>query len=439
MSPQNNYLFADIDRQAAAELVKSYSRSCGIGCCYQDKNGKSLLSEGFGCPDCGLCSFFSHTPEEDAACRSHQFGMSQSERFGGRYVYFCKMGFTFFSSPVIMTDHISGFLLGGPVLMVEPEDLFAYDMTGWDQLGPEQQQAVRVQVDKVPKVEPDRVSHLSHLLYVCAGFMGGAMAVSRLSVERESEQRVNQIGDYMQQLKGLQRDEGGSSYPFATERKLHNAIASGDKSVANQLLNEILGYIFFYSGGSFDVISNRVLELIILISRAAVEGGADDREIFDLNSRYTKEIQQFTNVEDLCGWLSGVMSRFLDCVFKFNDIKHVDIIYKAADYIRRNCSKKITLEDVAGYVYLSPAYFSRLFSEEMNCTFSTFLNQVRIEKSKRLLLSEEIRLVDIALLVGYEDQSYFSKVFKKLTGTTPGKYRELRGKIVESSSGEEHN
>jgi len=133
------------------------------------------------------------------------------------------------------------------------------------------------------------------------------------------------------------------------------------------------------------------------------------------------------------------MSRFLDCVFKFNDIKHVDIIYKAADYIRRNCSKKITLEDVAGYVYLSPAYFSRLFSEEMKCTFSTFLNQVRIEKSKRLLLSEDIRLVDVALLVGYEDQSYFSKVFKKLAGTTPGKYRELRGKIRESDSGEQHN
>ena len=363
--------------------------------------------------------------------------MAQSERFGGRYIYFCKMGLTFFSSPVIVADHIPGFLLGGPVLMVDPEDLWAYDMAGWESLPEEEQEKLKTLVDRVPKVEPERVSSLSHLLYVCAGFMGGSMGVSRLSMERESEQRVNQIGDYMQQLKGLHTDEN-TPYPFAKERKLHNAIASGDKEMANQLLNEILGYIFFYSNGSFDIIRHRVHELIVLISRAAVEGGADDREIFDLNTRYTREITQFTNIEELCIWLTGVMNRFLDCVFKFNDIKHVDIIYKAADYIRRNCSKKITLEDVAGYVYLSPAYFSRLFSEEMNCTFSTFLNQVRIEKSKRLLLAEDVRLADVAQMVGYEDQSYFSKVFKKLTGTTPGKYRELRGKIHASDTGEEH-
>ena len=90
--------------------------------------------------------------------------------------------------------------------------------------------------------------------------------------------------------------------------------------------------------------------------------------------------------------------------------------------------KKITLEEVASYVYLSPSYFSKVFKDEMHCNFNSYLNRLRIEKSKQLLLSENVRLVEVSGLVGFEDQSYFSKVFKKLTGVSPGKFRESRGK-----------
>ena len=90
--------------------------------------------------------------------------------------------------------------------------------------------------------------------------------------------------------------------------------------------------------------------------------------------------------------------------------------------------KKIALEDVAEHVFLSPSYFSKIFNEELSSNFSKYLNKVRIEQAKRLLLSSSASLIEISNLVGFDDQSYFSKVFKKLTGVTPGKYREARGK-----------
>lgn len=74
-------------------------------------------------------------------------------------------------------------------------------------------------------------------------------------------------------------------------------------------------------------------------------------------------------------------------------------------------------------VYLSPAYFSRVFKKEMGTTFNSFLNEVRIEKSKSLLRNNDLKMVDIALRVGFESQSYFTKVFKKLTGVSPLQYR----------------
>lgn len=123
------------------------------------------------------------------------------------------------------------------------------------------------------------------------------------------------------------------------------------------------------------------------------------------------------------------MNRYTDFTFRFNDVKHIDVIRKAVDYIRRNYAGKITLEEVAAYVFLSPSYFSKVFKDEMGCNFNHYLNHIRIEKSKQLLLSDSIRLVDVSGVVGFEDQSYFTKVFKKLTGITPGKFREARGQI----------
>ncbi len=192
----------------------------------------------------------------------------------------------------------------------------------------------------------------------------------------------------------------------------------------------MLGNIFFASGGKFDVIKARVLELIVLLSRAAMEGGADAEEIFGLNYKYLEQIHNFHSADELAMWLSTIMLRFVDCVFNLTDVKHVDVIYKAAEYVRKNYMNKITLEDVAKNVYLSPSYFSKIFKEEMKCNFNAYLNQVRIHVGKELLKNPAIPLVDVALRVGYEDQSYFSKVFKKMTGMSPGKFRELRGKEV---------
>jgi YesN/AraC family two-component response regulator len=121
------------------------------------------------------------------------------------------------------------------------------------------------------------------------------------------------------------------------------------------------------------------------------------------------------------------MSRFTEQVFDLQDVKHVDAIYKSIEYIKRNYMKKVTLDEVAKNSSLSPTYFSRIFKKEMNYSFNNYLNRVRIEMSKKLLLDETIPLVDVSIIVGFEDQSYYSKVFKKITNISPGKYREKRG------------
>nr|WP_282450298.1 AraC family transcriptional regulator [Blautia obeum] len=110
-------------------------------------------------------------------------------------------------------------------------------------------------------------------------------------------------------------------------------------------------------------------------------------------------------------------------MFNYIPTKNNEIIKEAIRYISQTFAGNLTLEDVASHVHLNPAYFSTLFKQSTGSSFKEYLNMVRIEESKRLLINPEYSIIDVAMAVGFMDQSYFSKVFKKYTGLTPKQYR----------------
>ncbi len=98
-------------------------------------------------------------------------------------------------------------------------------------------------------------------------------------------------------------------------------------------------------------------------------------------------------------------------------------IVAAIKYIENNYAKNLSLEDVAGQVNINASYFSNTFKKETGMYFSDFLQKIRIERSKSLLLEPRYKIYEIAESVGFLDEKYFFKVFKKLTGVTPNQYR----------------
>ena len=100
-------------------------------------------------------------------------------------------------------------------------------------------------------------------------------------------------------------------------------------------------------------------------------------------------------------------------------------IRKAMDYTKNNYHKNLSLDYISSYLNLNKCYFCDLFKKETGKTYSKFLNEVRIEKSKNLLLNTDLSILDVALSVGYNNQNYFNMTFKRITGTTPLKYKNL--------------
>lgn len=98
-------------------------------------------------------------------------------------------------------------------------------------------------------------------------------------------------------------------------------------------------------------------------------------------------------------------------------------VKKAIDYIDARYTEPISLTSISEYLAISKAYFCQLFKEETDQTFTGFLNHLRIEKSKALLLEGNLSVLDIALSVGYNNQNYYNIMFKKITDQTPLEFR----------------
>ncbi|GAA3401940.1 response regulator [Paenibacillus hodogayensis] len=100
------------------------------------------------------------------------------------------------------------------------------------------------------------------------------------------------------------------------------------------------------------------------------------------------------------------------------------LIYEIARYLQSRIDQDISVQEVAAHFYLSREYVSRRFKQEFGETISDFLLRHRMERAKTLLLNPELKIVQIAHMTGYEDEKYFSKVFKKTFGKSPAEYRK---------------
>ncbi|NLZ36436.1 MAG: helix-turn-helix transcriptional regulator [Clostridiales bacterium] len=237
------------------------------------------------------------------------------------------------------------------------------------------------------------------------------------------------VKDYIASIKSRQLlgVESYKPYPYDKEKLLISAITTGNAETARRYLNEILGFIFFTGSENLMTLKARAVELTVLISRASLDAGADESEIYSLCPKFINHFISLDNLEDICRALTSILNRFMELTFNRPDVRNISIISRATAFIAANYMHPITLKDTADHIYISSSYLSRIFRSEMGVRFSEYLTKYRIDKSRLLLTDPELTVSDVASLVGYTDQSYFNKVFKRITGVSPKKWRLSNG------------
>jgi two-component system, response regulator YesN len=102
---------------------------------------------------------------------------------------------------------------------------------------------------------------------------------------------------------------------------------------------------------------------------------------------------------------------------------------KAAEYIKKNYYRDLTIDELSEYVKKSPNYFSHLFKKEFGLSFSEYLNRLRVNEAKNLIKNSSMLAYEIAEKVGFQDYKYFVQVFKKVEGYSPSEFR--KNKLIE--------
>ncbi|ABD86742.1 response regulator transcription factor [Rhodopseudomonas palustris] len=127
--------------------------------------------------------------------------------------------------------------------------------------------------------------------------------------------------------------------------------------------------------------------------------------------------------------LQSVLGVFLGLADLLFDVREEQLdeagstVQKAINYIERNLSKRVTLEDAADYAKISACYLSRMFKKTLDVNFVTYLTTRRMELAKELLAGTERSITNIAKEFSYNDLNYFCKSFKKEIGVSPSEYR----------------
>lgn len=401
------------------DITSHYSKATGIPCMVLDVSDRTVVE----IENSELEAFFNIIdPTWKHHClETHLHSAVLSERFGGSYIYFGLISMLYWVSPVIMQGRMDYAIIAGPVMTLDASEVLEEDVVAHVE---DKSELMRI-LETIPHVDVKRVHSLSEVLRMCSGWASG-YSEHHMVETRQSLELQSRLSESIQQLKSTSKDQI-HCYPIEKESALQDAIRWGDKEKAMTIMNELLGIIFFSSGNSIERISFRVMEILSLLSRAAVRGGASEEKVLAKSLACQKEIRRYSSLEGISAWLSKVLHSYMEMVFVSMDSEYDPTLARALRYIHANYGGHLTLEGAAHSADLSPNYFSNLFNTKMGVSFSTYVNRVRIGHARTLLLDTSFPIIEIAALVGFEEQSYFSKVFKEITNLSPGKYRKQAG------------
>ena len=401
-----------------SDALSAYHNATNISVSILNKKGEIIKSFGEAHSYCNL--FHEATGNYCPCSQTHQQACLQSVTLGESYIFSCPAGLIHFSVPVMKANKHIASILAGPISLEYPDMSLVDSVMQKHDIVMDYRSKLYSALSSVPLVEPFRARYLSKLLFL---LVSNQLSDEHAQIDERSGKTMQQakIGEYMQVIKS---NPAAASSQFEQEKLLISDVLLGDSESAKSRLNEMLGRIYFTSGNNIEIIKIRTIELITLLSRALIESGEDSEVVYEMTEEYLGQIAKINNLTDLSYILMETLEKYTKLAFSNVSENNLTLIRKSVHYINQRYNTSLTLEDVSGYVGLNPTYFSILFKKETGLNFSHYINKLRIEQAKHLLKTSSLPLVTIAEETGFESQSYFSKVFKQLTGATPKQYRE---------------
>lgn len=342
----------------------------------------------------------------EACKKDHMRVLDESIKWGEPFIYLCYKEFLIFGIPIILNKIFYGGIISGFVL--------------FEQYRKSKDKYIIKDNDKSLKlryVSNEQIKFLSDELFYLVS-QNHLTDIIYLKKQERTARTQREIAEAIIDKKSATEEINIEIYEKHT--KLINSIKYSEVEEIRKNLNEALGEIYLESINNINLLKFRMLELFVLITRSMLLAGAKIDSLYKLTENYIKYTENLNDIHSYSAWLKDILNDFISEIILKR--KRLGRINKAIDYINQNLNKKVTLSEIASYVGLSKSRFSYLFHKEFGETFSDYILKLKIDKAKELLNNTSYTISDIAYALSFYDQSYFTKVFKKITGNTPKNY-----------------
>jgi len=407
--------------------LKAFTRITTLPLRLIDSKGKTLWKSNFFRPKSNFCNLLQSNGFSTGTCfRVHKEAAQEALRWGEAIISKCCYFVMQITAPVIKEGKLAGNLVASPFLLIDPSELQPEELASLHKGKPEKMRAFKKALSSVPIVKDEETRKAAQHLFRLADRLSDPDLRGLLRV-REAQELQGKIAEQIYDLKNLERDFTPSSLSrlfYEQEKEIVAKIRLGDRIGAKEILHRLLAILLTQYLEDFELLKISILELLIILTRAGVEAGTTIEEVLGMRYRFITESAGIKDQENLCIWIVQVLEKLMDGIYETRHAKNYQRLKRAMDFIETHYDETLTVEQIAREVYLSASRLSHIIKGELGVTLGNYISKVRIDKAKDLLRERELPISQIALEVGFPDQSYFTKVFKKIEKCTPKIFRQ---------------
>ncbi|MGM0922956.1 MAG: helix-turn-helix transcriptional regulator [Bacillota bacterium] len=212
---------------------------------------------------------------------------------------------------------------------------------------------------------------------------------------------------------------------YREEQLIWQFIKEGNKEKLQDHLNNIKieGIGTLSKVSQIRNLKNHAIISVALATRAAIDGGLYPEIAYTMSDFYIQKIEESIELKKI-----HLIGR--DCLFSFieriNENKNSNqskAVQVCKNYIFNHIFDQISIQDLAKKVNLNQVYLSQLFKKETGNPIGKYIQTEKLKESQKLLIQTDLSVADICMMLQFNDQSYFTSIFKKYTGQTPNQYR----------------
>jgi AraC-like DNA-binding protein/ligand-binding sensor protein len=401
------------------DCAEAFYESTRIPLSILDSEG--MLLDEFG-GSCGFCAKFKKLGGEEICIRRHMLGCRLAIELKKGYVFSCPAGCILFAVGLTQNNEHVCSIIAGPVLPETPNIKMVDDILKKLELPLTGRSALYTALMDVELLEPRKIEYMCRLLDYSTRYLLDA-ASSLVQISQEKAEEASRVQAYLNAIQAEPELKQDNNRLHEMEDKLVNAIRAGNTQDARSFMEQLFSERSIYSGMQTKLTTIHAIELLTLLSRTAIDAGAGVHAMYKFTDQAFNQLMEARSINQI----SYLLGRSVETAISQLDVVETDettaLIRQSIYYIHQNYTENITLETVAAHVHLSPSYFSSLFNKKTGLSFTSYVSRLRVERAKKLLKKTEMTLIDIATILGFGSQSYFSSVFKKHVGQSPKQYR----------------